>query len=383
MGKYSYELLKLIEPEFGSDLVSLIIDLDYLRKKELEGTTPERIFFQLKGLFHMLESIGSAHIEGNHTTIAEFIDTKIISRNKSDQNIREISNVESVLGFIDKHVKKDTRIDGEFIRELHRRVVQGLSSDKEGDLTPGEYRSRNIKIPGSAHVPPDHMEVRKYMKELTAFINAPDPQKYDLLKVAIAHHRFVWIHPFRNGNGRTVRLLTYAQLLKAGFNVDAGGRIINPTAIFCSDRDSYYDQLSIADSGNKKDLINWSEYVLKGLKNEIEKVDKLTDYSYLSEKILLPALDYSLERRLITDLEANVLKIAVNECQFQASDLKDLFPGKFSTHVSRYLTGMKGRKLISPLTKNGRIYSIDFKNSYILRGVIHMLDVNGFLPLKV
>ena len=43
---------------------------------------------------------------------------------------------------------------------------------------------------------------------------------FDLIKVAIAHHRFVWIHPFGNGNGRVVRLLTYALLIKYGFGAN-------------------------------------------------------------------------------------------------------------------------------------------------------------------
>ena len=51
-----------------------------------------------------------------------------------------------------------------------------------------------------------------------------DSPKYDLLKVAIAHHRFVWVHPFSNGNGRTVRLFTYAMLVKLGFNVNGISR---------------------------------------------------------------------------------------------------------------------------------------------------------------
>ena len=69
--------------------------------------------------------------------------------------------------------------------------------------------------------------VDELMSELMDFIAEENGPKYDLLKAAIAHHRFVWIHPFGNGNGRTVRLLTYAMLLKAGFNANAG-RIINP-----------------------------------------------------------------------------------------------------------------------------------------------------------
>lgn len=71
------------------------------------------------------------------------------------------------------------------------------------------------------------------MLELLDFVNKEDSPKYDLLKIAIAHHRFVWIHPFENGNGRVVRLFTYALLLK--FIFKSRDRIVNPTAVFCSD----------------------------------------------------------------------------------------------------------------------------------------------------
>lgn len=86
------------------------------------------------------------------------------------------------------------------------------------------------------------------MDELFEFINTKQGAKYDLLKVALAHHRFAWIHPFDNGNGRTVRMLTYAMLIQYGFNVHMGQRLINPTAVFCNDRDAYYNVLMQADS---------------------------------------------------------------------------------------------------------------------------------------
>ena len=88
-----------------------------------------------------------------------------------------------------------------------------------------------------------------------AFINENHPPKYDLIKVALAHHRFGWIHPFGNGNGRVVRLLTYALLIKYGFNVKTGGRVLNPTAAFCNDRDQYYDMLARADTGSNLPIL--------------------------------------------------------------------------------------------------------------------------------
>ena len=37
-----------------------------------------------------------------------------------------------------------------------------------------------------------------------------------VIAVAAAHHRFVWIHPFYDGNGRVVRLMSHAMLKRLG-----------------------------------------------------------------------------------------------------------------------------------------------------------------------
>jgi len=52
----------MIEPTFGSELTDLIIELDYLRKKRLTGSTKPNVFFQLKKIFQTLESIGSVRV---------------------------------------------------------------------------------------------------------------------------------------------------------------------------------------------------------------------------------------------------------------------------------------------------------------------------------
>ena len=108
------------------------------------------------------------------------------------------------------------------------------------------------------------MAVDGYMDELIDFVTREDDPRYDLIKIAIAHHRFVWIHPFTNGNGRTVRLFTYALLMKYGFRVETAQRILNPTAVFCNDREAYYNMLMEADTGTDAGLEAWCEYVLGG-----------------------------------------------------------------------------------------------------------------------
>ncbi len=379
--KFLHYDLKLIEPLFGSSLTDLIIELDYLRKKTLGGSTHPKVFFQLKHIFHTLESIGSARIEGNNTTIAEYIETKLAETKKVPPSIKEIQNIEKAMAFIEENVKSYP-INRAFLSEMHKMIVDGLlpPPNGEGDTSPGEYRKINLKINKSSHKPPDWLKVDDYMNELIDFVNRDDSPKYDLLKAAIAHHRFVWVHPFGNGNGRTVRLFTYAMLVKTGFNVNVG-RIINPTAVFCSNRNDYYSYLSEADKGTEQGMITWVEYVLKGLKEEIEKIDKLTDYNFLRKEILIPTISHSLERKYINDLEAKILKKAIDMQVVQAADVKEFFIGKADAEVSRQIRKLIHKKMLVPEKEGARKYILRFDNSYLLRSVIKLLGDKGFLPV--
>ncbi len=376
--QFRYYELQLVEPSFDSPLTDLIIDLNHLRKKRLGGTTPPPVFFNLKSIFHMLESIGSARIEGNNTSLLEYIETKLEDKADVPIGVKEIQNIENAMEFIEKNIK-DHPINRAFISEIHKMVVNDLpaSPKGEGDKTPGQYRKSNLLITKSKHLPPDCILVEEYMDELFHFINRDDSPKFDLLKTAIAHHRFVWIHPFGNGNGRTVRLFTYAMLIKLGFNVDVG-RIINPTAVFCNHRNNYYKYLEQADTGEKSGILAWCEYVLRGLKQEIEKIDKLLDYDYLAKEILVPTVNYSIERQYVTDIEAKILRKAIDKKTIQSSDLKDIFQGKHAAELSRQIKKLVNKKMLERV--GFKHYIISFGDSYLLRGVMKILGEKGFLP---
>jgi Fic family protein len=379
MMQLKYPELRLVSPPFDSNLTGLILDLNHMRQKTLGGTTPSYIFFQIKNIFHIIESIGSARIEGNHTTLVEYIDAKITpSPSTETEQIIEIRNMESALDFIDKNID-DTSINRIFLSELHKQVVAELTA--EGSKRPGEYRQEKIRIAGAKLSPPDYTQVNLFMEELFDFINHDDPPQFDLLKTAIAHHRFAWIHPFDNGNGRTVRLLTYAMLVKQGFKVRLG-RIINPTAVFCSDRDKYYKKLAKADIGDDEGILSWCEYVLAGLKTEIDKVDRLANYNYLLEKVLRPTIHFSLDRKHITDIEAKILNVAIEKKEgFKNADLRKVFPKRVPADISRLIRSLKENRMLAALPGNKRKYTINFDNNYLLRGVLFALENEGFLPV--
>src|SRR5579863_5491303 len=127
--------LELLSPKFDSEVTDLIIDLDVLRQKVLKGTTSPSIFFQLKTFFHMVESIGSARIEGNNTTVLEYVDVKIDNTENVSEPFKEIKNMEDAMSYVDGDIRF-VKIDKRFISDLHKMIVEGLNPNKEGDPTP-------------------------------------------------------------------------------------------------------------------------------------------------------------------------------------------------------------------------------------------------------
>jgi Fic family protein len=374
--------LSLINPSFDSPLVDILTELEHLRRLRLSGTTPAPVFFQLKQIFHMLESLGSARIEGNHTTLADLVESRLEGQHPdgTDQ-LREMGNIERAMSYIDEHVQPGSALTETFIRELHALTVSNLQ--REGDSTPGAYRRVPVTIAGASHLPPDFFQVSNYMAELVDFINRGDPPKYDLIKVALAHHRFGWIHPFRNGNGRVVRLLTYLLLIKYGFNVRTGGRVLNPTAVFCNDRDQYYQMLGLADSGTDEGMESWCVYVLKGILDELRKVDQLADFAYLQEKILIPALSYAEERQVITRQEALVLQRAAKSGIAKTGDLTGTITDLSSGQRTYLIKKLVERKMLQPIKEGARQYAIGFSNSVLMRGIIMALSKEGFIPTSL
>jgi Fic family protein len=369
--------LRVVSPSFDSQLTDTLIELNHLRKLKLQGSTAPWMFFQLKNIFHILESVGSARIEGNRTTISEYIERKIEHQENSNERFSEIANVEAAMDFIEKSISEGTEITHHFIRELHQLVVGELTD--EGDRTPGAYRTWNVEISKSTHVPPDHIQVQSHMDEFLAFINEKAPDKYDLLKTAIAHHRFTWVHPFGNGNGRVVRLLTYALLIKYGFNVK-DGKILNPSAVFCNDRDLYYEKLSEADLGDDTSLLNWCDYVLTGILKEVTKVNKLLDFEYLYQKILIPTINLGIERGYLNKDEAKVLNIGIKKQKFKASELSEALEGLTARQRTHLISKMKDSGFIRPLTEKGRTYCVSFMNNFLMRSLIQVLEKENFIP---
>lgn len=127
-------------------------------------------------------------------------------------------------------------------------------------------------------------------------------------------------------------------------------------------------------------LEEWCLYVLLGITSEQKTVDQLTNHAFLSEKILYPAINFSLERGLINPLESKVLKRSVELGTIKAGDLRAVLPALKPAQVTYQLGKLIDRGLLQPVEEGARTYTAKFSNSYLIRGVIKVLREEGFIP---
>ena len=115
-------------PHYDTPLVADIIELEKLKAGYLTGTVLPAVFFEIKDVFILLESLGSARIEGNRTTIDELVESAIRGSRDSTEILREIANIEDAMAWIESVFRenRDAKIDIPFLKELHRLTVKNL-----------------------------------------------------------------------------------------------------------------------------------------------------------------------------------------------------------------------------------------------------------------
>lgn len=115
----------------------------------------------------------------------------------------------------------------ETILEIHRRfgellpdellIVTNPDTGEKVRMVPGVLRTRDVKV--GRHIAISPGAIPRFLSRFDgAYKMLGRSQK--LLAVAAAHHRLAWIHPFLDGNGRVIRLMSYAMLREL---LDTGG----------------------------------------------------------------------------------------------------------------------------------------------------------------
>lgn len=137
------------------------------------------------------------------------------------------------------------------LREIHRVVVEpAWNVQPPDDLLPGEipggFRQHNIRAFGGGMTPPDFTEIPALVSDWLRRANSGPTAPGMLMEhLAGAHAEFERIHPFRDGNGRTGRLVLDLLLVRHG---------LAPAIIYKRDRPRYLRALDRADHGDNGPL---------------------------------------------------------------------------------------------------------------------------------
>ena len=93
--------------------------------------------------------------------------------------------------------------------------VTDEKTGKRLPIVPGAWRERDVQV--GHHFPPMHEDIARHMARFdTAYGSPPLSKMRQIQTVGAVHHRFLWIHPFLDGNGRVARLMSHALFKRLG-----------------------------------------------------------------------------------------------------------------------------------------------------------------------
>lgn len=188
-----------------------------------------------------------------------------------------------------------------FLCWLHEQFYSKLPADMRfakttsGELVPvvpGRLRETGITV-GRHDAPATKEQVAAF---LARFEESLSPEKLHggrkLLGMASSHHRFLWIHPFPDGNGRVARLLTIAYGYRIGIETNM---LWTVTRAFARNRGEYDAFLGLADQERRNDLdgrgplseenlVKFCAYFLKCCQDQVQYMSGLLKLDELERR---------------------------------------------------------------------------------------------------
>lgn len=200
----------------------------------------------------------SNNIEGNTLTRKEtqlIIEENLTTASKPFTDYLEAKNHAKAFEYILEILKDNKKIDENIILTIHKKLLTEIDNDNAGF-----YRNCRVRISGSRVTLPNPMKVPELMSDFFKWLNKNNTDAIN------AHLRFVSIHPFADGNGRTARLLMNLILMKSGYC---------PIIIRPRDRKRYITSIEKAQLTN--DAETYNKFMLNALKRSFDNIIDMFD----------------------------------------------------------------------------------------------------------
>jgi Fic family protein len=345
----------------------------------------------LADLVRMMNTYYSNLIEG-HDTRPRDIERALAGEFDQDEERRNLQ-LEAAA-----HVRVQTELDKlsaenrlpepasrDFIQWLHREfyadapeeMLRVRGKEREIVMKPGEWRSlpeQDVRV--GRHLPPSSDHIAHFMEYFERqYRFEPLKKAGRIIAIATAHHRFNYIHPFPDGNGRVSRLMSHAMAHRAEIGAHGLWSISRGLARGLTGgvegRDEYKRMMDHADMPRQGDLDGrgnlshraLSEFVLWFLQVCLDQVNFMSGLFELGT--LAKRLSVYVTRRELKPEAARLLEEALSRGQFERGE------------ISR-ITGLpdrSARRILNEVTKAGLLASETAKGPVSLRFPVDALEI--------
>ena len=246
-----------------------LLDTIHQKKEQLDKLRPlsDGQVENLKNVYDIQLTYNSNAIEGSTLTYSEtklILNEGITIGGKSMNEHLEAINHKEAISFIEEIANINTKeirlID---IKNIHHLVLKGIDNKNAG-----AYRTQNVgvvKSDGDIYSFTGPLKIEEEMNEFIEWLHSQTIEE-PILLASLVHLKFVSIHPFIDGNGRTARLLMNLVLLQNGY----------PQAIIkVSSRAEYIQAVEIYQQSSNNDYSDFYKVVLQSVNDSLELYSKI------------------------------------------------------------------------------------------------------------
>ena len=299
----------------------------------------------------------STQIEGNPLDEAEVRRAIARSDRTGSDAEQEVRNYWRALDRVEEFADAQTPITEVFIKELHRIVIV-RSRGRRGSKS--EYRVTECPVVDTVtrkidYAPATPEDVPVLMRELVEWLSSTTTMQLPApIRAAILTHRFLSIHPFNDGNGRTGRLLATAELWRSGYRMRG---FFSFDEYFNADRERYYNNLQMGlpidfyDGRHDPDHTPWILYFVETMANAPSELQAKARSLYKAGTPEVPPWERlpRTSQQLLTRLLARVLDGAENPFIINSSDIDSWF-GVSERTAREWLKQWTEEGFVNPIT---------------------------------
>ncbi len=255
------------------------------------------------------ESFYSSAIEGAFSTrkiAKELATNKREPSNKSEQMI--YNNHLSLKYGLEDNTDKLTE-------KLMLDMFSLISKDSlDEDVSIEKYRLEDVVVKDSKgdiiHEGASICNIQPMMNDLFEFIYSSEINP--IIKSAIYHFYFVYVHPFPDGNGRTSRATSYIYLVKEGYDIFKHFSI---SSLIAQKKSRYYKCIKDVED-NDLDMTYFIEFILEVMSDSIDTIlDKYTR-KYIENYVFMELVDKDIK---ISEEQKKIIRYILSKEEYNAT----------------------------------------------------------------